>query len=276
MQNSKLMFSAALVGAIAGIGAASAADMSPRTYTKTPVAAPVAVYDWTGFYIGGDVGGGWARTDATTIGIVPSSPPTDLQSFNLNGSGVIGGVHAGFNWQAAPAWVLGIEGDTGWTRIRADTSAPLTIGGLPFASTDALSRNVNWLASIRGRVGYTFGNWLLYATGGVAWGGVQVSATQNQPIGNGGLISAFSASSTRNGWVAGAGGEYALSRNWFVRGEYLFYSLDGVDGTAIVNPFGGALAITGSLFSDAFKRTTVQTVRAGISYKFGSPVVAKY
>jgi outer membrane immunogenic protein len=276
MQNSKLIFSAALVSAIVGIGAASAADMAPRTYTKAPVAAPVTVYDWTGFYIGGDVGGAWARTDVTTIGIIPNSRPIDLQSFNLNGSGIMGGVHAGYNWQAAPAWVVGIEGDTDWTGIRADRSAPLTFGGLPFASTDALSRNVTWLASIRGRVGYTIGNWLLYATGGFAWGGVQVSATQTQPIGNGALISAFSASSTRSGWVAGAGGEYALSRNWFVRGEYLFYSLDGVDGTGIVNPFGGALAITGSFFSDAFRRTTVQTVRAGISYKFDSPVVAKY
>jgi outer membrane immunogenic protein len=105
--------------------------------------------------------------------------------------------------------------------------------------------------------------------------GLQQSAVQT--LNTAGAVWPFSSSSAASGWVAGAGVEYALNGNWIVRGEYLYYSLAGTNGaaTALINgvpAVGGA----GGFFSDTFGRTTVQTVRAGISYKFGGPVVAKY
>src|SRR5713101_802845 len=89
-----------------GIGAASAADLPARPYTKTPVMAVDPSYDWSGFYIGGHIGYLWGKTRVVDDGILtePGAPT----------NGVIGGVLAGYNWQSGPL-VLGIEGDIGWT-----------------------------------------------------------------------------------------------------------------------------------------------------------------
>jgi outer membrane immunogenic protein len=278
MKHSKRFAAAAAASAMFGIGAASAADLPLKA---PPPVAPV--FSWTGFYVGGDVGGAWARTDASTIQFAPGATPADLQLFRLSGSSVLAGLHAGYNWQVAPTWLLGVEGDADWTGIKASTTGPLLFNGVPNAgvpfitTTDTLSRNVNWLASIRGRAGYIGGSWLLYATGGAAWGGLQQSATQTLSAPGVSAIWPFSSSTTAAGWVAGAGVEYALNRNWILRGEYLYYSLKGTTGGT--TPFINGVPATGGaggFFSDTFGRTTVQTVRAGISYKFGGPVVAKY
>jgi outer membrane immunogenic protein len=154
-----------------------------------------------------------------------------------------------------------MEGDFDWTGIRANTSGAITVTGAPVpGTTDSLSRNVNWLSTIRGRVGYTMSDWLFYATGGAAWGRLSESANQTAL----GLITwgPFTTSSTRNGWVTGAGVEHALNKNWILRAEYLFYSLSGLSG------FGtGSLPGTG-IFVDSFGRTNIQTIRAGMSYEF--------
>src|SRR6267378_829798 len=108
----KIALAAAAVS-ILFAGAASAADMAPR-YTKAPPPVPVAVYNWTGFYIGADVGGDWIRGNAFTSFDQSNVTPTGFSAFNqsrsLTSSGFIGGVYAGYNWQAAN-WVFGIEAD---------------------------------------------------------------------------------------------------------------------------------------------------------------------
>ena len=190
---------------------ALAADMAP--YYKVP---PVAQgFNWTGFYIGGDVGGAWSSIDANGFG-------------TNNASGVIGGVYGGYNWQIAPQWLIGIEGDSSWT----DLSASIGLG------------NVNWLGSVRGRIGYTpTATMLFYFTGGAAWSTIDNSG-----------VTAFSGATdqTKSGWVIGGGVEWApWANNWLVRAEYLNYNFTGL----AVGPFGG---------SDL----TINEVRAGVAYKF--------
>jgi outer membrane immunogenic protein len=182
---------------------AMAADMTP--YYRTPLQAQP--FYWTGAYIGADVGGAWSNIQLNGLGTGSASR-------------VIGGLYAGYNWQFAPQWLLGIEVDSSWTD---------------------LSR-VNWLASIRGRVGYTLtSTMLLYFTGGVA--SIEID-NSGATLGN--------ADQTKTGWVIGGGLEWApWANDWLVRAEYLNYNFSGV----LMGSFGA---------SDL----TISEVRAGLAYKF--------
>lgn len=252
---------------LAFAGSAGAADLVPY---KAPSAPAATAFTWTGFYIGADIGGGTTHTNATTVPDPAAIPGGfDLQSFALNGSGFLGGLHAGYNWQVAPNWLLGVEDDIDWTSIKASSLGPLTIGGIPnggiggVTTADSLISKLNWLATIRGRVGYTTSNWLFYATGGAAIGGLNQSATQSVSAFGLSANWPFSAPTTREGWVAGGGFEYSMTQNWILRAEYLFYSLRGA------NRFGFPIGSPSTtLFADNFGRTEIQTVRTGISYKF--------
>src|SRR5450755_4767988 len=107
----KLALAAGVSLALGGIGAVSAADLAARPYTKAPMMAPVMTYNWTGCYIGGNVGGGWARTNQSRVGLVNGVaivPPTDFGSGN--GSNVIGGAQIGCDYQFAGNWVVGVQG----------------------------------------------------------------------------------------------------------------------------------------------------------------------
>ena len=121
--------------------------MPPRTYTKAPAyTAPQVVYNWTGFYIGGHVGGAFAGDNS------------------LQGSDArfLGGVQGGFDYQFAPNWVMGVEAQYSW----------LTGGnnnGVLFPGGTLVTSNTDQLGSVTGRIGYTWGPALLYAKGGYAW-----------------------------------------------------------------------------------------------------------
>lgn len=249
---------------LCGFGSALAADMAVKA---RPVVPPVVAYNWTGFYIGADVGGGWAQTDLVTFptGTILGASPTHF--YDLKGSGALGGGHVGYNWQVTPNWLLGVEADIVGTDIKGSG-----LGVPPFASaTEPVSRNVRWLASARGRVGLTFDRVLLYATGGAAFGEINYTANNIFPLAPNSYP--FAGSSTRSGWVAGAGVEWAINTNWLIRGEYLYYDLDSFGAT--VSGAGPAL-VPGATWTYNWGHTTVQTGRVGVSYKFGGPVVAKY
>jgi outer membrane immunogenic protein len=262
----KIALAAATVSILIA-GAASAADMAPR-YTKAPPPPPVAVYNWTGFYIGAHAGAGWSTQDATS-----ADPGSDLARGRLDsGARVIAGVHAGYNWQVQ-RFVLGVEADGTWTDLRAaafDTNrfpngAPVGSGGVTF--TD----RVNWLATIRGRAGFLAApQFLLYVTGGGAWGDVNYHTVDIHAAGPASPAT-FDFSGGRSGWVAGAGGEWMFSPNWIARLEYLHYELDGASATGIPR-----VGFPAELSTFVSSKTKIDTVRAGLSYKFGGPVVAKY
>src|ERR1700684_4069030 len=183
----------ALVGLAALTGTAAAADLPPRMapapYYKAP--AEVQVYNWTGFYIGINGGGGFGRSDWDSIG----------SSFDV--SGVLVGGTVGYNYQFGQA-VVGVEGDIDWAHINGTTNTACPFG---CKTTD------NWLSTVRGRIGYAADRFMPFITGGGAFGDIKA----NTP--------GFSGSDDRAGWTIGGGLEFALAQNWTAKAEYLYVDL---------------------------------------------------
>jgi len=177
----------------AGAMSAFAADIGPRT--NMPAKAPIyaAPYNWTGFYIGLNGGGGWGRSDY--------SVPFPSGSFNTSG-GLIGGT-LGYNWQMGQT-VFGLEGDIGWSNIRGSSLC---------GATSCETRN-SWLSTVRGRVGYAADRFMPYVTGGLAVGDIRTS-----------VAGVGSASTTKAGWTLGGGIEAALVGKWTGKIEYLYVDL---------------------------------------------------
>jgi outer membrane immunogenic protein len=185
----------ALLGLV-GAGCASAADLSVAPlYKAPPVVAPTA-YNWSGFYVGANGGGGWGTSNWDTAG-----------SLNLSG-GVIGGT-AGVNWQLGHA-VLGLEGDVDWSNLKGSTTSALCAAGCTTSN--------DWLATVRGRAGYAFDRFLPYVTGGLAVGDIK-AGTPGFP----------GATQTNAGWTAGGGLELALTNNWTAKAEYLHVDLGNMN-----------------------------------------------
>jgi outer membrane immunogenic protein len=250
------------VGAVAV--PALAADMP--TKAPPPIAAPV--YNWTGFYVGAHAGYRWANADFNggAYTFDPPGDPTPLsiparnEGYRLNG-GIVGG-HVGYNYQFAPNWLAGVEGDLTWGSADDSFGAALNVQASDGA-TYRLNYNsevkLTWQATIRGRLGYVTGAWLFYGTGGVAFARAQWSETA-LVTGPGGFFAASSASSakkTLTGFAAGAGAEYMFAQNWMGRVEYLYENFGDFDA-----PFG--FGRIGHVDID-----NVHKVRVGISYKFG-------
>ena len=181
---------------------AFAADLPVRKAPPPPPPVIVPVYNWTGFYIGGNLGGAWA-----------SGTLTDNFTgarFTGNHSGFIGGGQIGYNWQVAPQFVLGVEGMFDGTSISKSSNRVTAING------DILQGSVhtNWLTTVAGRFGYVANNWLFYGKGGGGW--VENSATVTDVT----TGISFTNSNTNSGWLAGAGIEYGLTPNWTMKVEY--------------------------------------------------------
>ncbi len=257
-----------IVGAVCITSIASAADL-PR---KAPVAAPITpVYSWTGFYVGGHVGALWQRSDGR-FDPLPDVPFFGIfpNSGDLNDTAFVGGLHAGYNWQFAPSWVAGIEADWSWTNAEGSFTQPWTsiIGPTvrPAALT-SMSIGPNWLATVRGRIGYLVTpTALLYFTGGFAFADVDYTASaNNEPPST--YVSSTSFSKTVPGYVLGGGFEWALWNHWSVRAEYLFHRLNTSTAVA-VSPTDTVTfpPPLGSSFS--WSDTDLHTVRVGGSYKF--------
>jgi len=286
-----------LIGSVAALALATtgamAADLPARVYTKAPV-IPAVIYDWTGFYIGGNVGYSWgrARTDGDLTGTqnvsvfrtagptLVSSVTTALGTLPLIGradvNGFIGGGQAGYNWQRG-TWLFGLEADIQGSNERA-TSDVCTAAGCP-AGSGLFTANykLDWFGTARGRVGFLpTDRVLLYATGGLAYGHLSANAP----------LLPLSWGSTRAGWTIGAGVEAAIDNHWSVKLEYLYMDLGNIGGnttsaTAVTNalntPTPGFNTVTTTTLTSVFNtRFTDNILRAGINYRFGGPVVAKY
>ncbi|WP_334494791.1 outer membrane protein [Bradyrhizobium sp. AZCC 1678] len=276
---------AAAVVSLLFAGAASAADLAARPYAKAP--PPVApVFSWTGFYIGGNVGG--AFTNDTAFGITDPNNTLGLTgglvpiNFSASPTSVIGGVHAGYNWQVGPTWLVGIEGDFSFTSLRYQGSLSPFVSALPPANSFSNSNlRIDNLATIRGRLGWTQNQWLLYVTGGGAWMHADASGDVGCP--NTGVFACgfnsrnpFSSDLNKWGWVAGVGGEFKVTNNWIFGLEYLYYRFDGAAFAArnVDITTGAATGRCCALYN--FNDFEIHSVRARLSYQFGAPVVAKY
>jgi outer membrane immunogenic protein len=246
--------------AIATAVPVKAADLTP-VYKAQPV-APVPAWNWSGIYLGLNGGWGWGTGDQTAgVGdagfLVPFSTgggmPGTVAGIDTSG-GVVGG-HFGFNYQMSN-WVLGLEVSAAWADISGTTTMGLTFPG-GTTSTATWNTKLKWQATATPRLGYAWQNWLLYAKGGLAAGGADVSVAQVSGTGG-----AFSATQQRVGWTAGIGAEYALTHNWIVGIEYDYVDL-GTESYA-----GNGTTSTGAsrFFSENVK-LNYSEVLGRISYK---------
>jgi outer membrane immunogenic protein len=248
-------------------GTAGAADMM----VKAPAPAATA-FNWTGFYIGGNAGGAWGRDSVTSTLNAPApflavdtAAVSNAASPNLNPKGFTGGVQAGYNWQTGNV-VLGGETDFGYLGLKASNTStvpfPSTLpGGAAGPPTvffsQTTSDSTNWLFTARQRLGWANDNWLVYATGGLAVGREKFnqSILLVAPF-----VSTAANSTTRVGWTAGAGVEYALSRKWSIKAEYLHVDLGSIATTGIFTPAFAGLTVSGTA------RLTTEIARAGLNY----------
>jgi outer membrane immunogenic protein len=264
-----LIASAAFASLLAATSA-YAADLP----AKAPVVA--AVYDWTGLYIGTNVGYSWGRgsTDGSVTGTrtVAGVGVTTLPTLPLSGradvNGFIGGAQLGYNWQRG-AWLFGLEGDIQFSNQRG--SGDVCTAACPAGFVFTRDYKLDWFGTARGRVGYLPAERiLLYATGGLAYGNFSGSSV-TLPLDIG------TWSSLRAGWTAGVGVEAALGSNWSVKFEYLYMDLGHVGGSSATNTTVNQATTT--VLSYVFNtRFTDNIGRVGLNYKFGGPdvVVARY
>lgn len=215
---------------------------------QTSLADPV--FNWTGCYIGGNVGGGWGRKNLsdeffTPGGFAPSSSPVA----NIHG-GLVGG-QVGCNSQFAPHWVVGIEGTGDWANI-SGRSDPFFDGKAVFQA------HTDWIATVTGRLGYAVDQWLFFVKGGAAWAGdkYKLSGTfLGDPFN-------YTGSETRRGWTLGGGIEWAFAPNWSLKVEYAYYDF-GTGSLTLVDTFGGD-------HDPASIKQRIQTVTFGFNYHFST------
>jgi outer membrane immunogenic protein len=226
-------------GTALSVCSAAAADLPVRVAPATvpPIAYAPPVYNWTGFYIGGHLGGGFEGSSW-------SDPFTGANN-TFNKLGFLGGAQIGANVQFN-ALVLGIEGDFSWTGLGLKGTGTDSIG-------DAIATTTNWTSTVTGRVGAAFDRLLVYGRGGVAFAQDQSSFTD---------LGANTASTTflRTGWTAGAGLEYGFNNNWSAKIEYDYLGF-GSKALNFSTPLQPAYTSNANL--------NVQEVKAGLNFRFG-------
>ena len=238
---------------------------------RTPVskAAP-QVYNWTGLYVGGNLGYGWARGSDPQFALVDTTGSGLTAFFNdggfpvtsVNPQGFIGGTQIGYNWQSN-AFVWGLAADLQASGMKqGSTFASVPPAPPSAAGTTTLDRKIDWFGTIRGKLGFAIQNWLLYGTGGLAYGHIKEDLTFTPtpptiPIGTG------SNSQTKAGWTVGGGFEYGVDR-WSFGVEYLFIDFGR---TATAMTFAGYLGAETDMVSFS-SRNTVNVVRALVNYHF--------
>jgi outer membrane immunogenic protein len=259
---------------------AFAADMAVKA---PPV--PVPAYSWTGWYAGGNAGGGWTRGKATYSPNDPASvlffgSGNDVLGDTLKSSSAVGGLQLGYNYQLNRSWLVGFETDFDWTGMKV-SSVTQYFGGLEFSSAQ---QRIDSFGTVRGRLGYLpTDNLLAYVTGGFAYGRIERTASYAAANGgNIGVISggfslncasppttacfAGSSNNTAIGWTLGGGLEYALGQTWTVKAEYLHVSLDSRSLTEVAPaPNPGS---TPSSLNANYGQTNIDTVRVGLNYHF--------
>lgn len=221
-------------------GSAQAADLPPAPPMPTkapPIAYAPRVFDWTGIYVGGHVGGGFSQSSW-------SDPITGIGNGTFNNFGFLGGGQVGANVQFNRL-VLGLEGDFSWTNLKA--SRRDSIG-------ETISTTVPWTSTITGRVGAAFDRLLVYGKGGLALAQDRSSLTDL-----GGNTATDSV--MRKGWTVGAGLEYALNDNWSAKIEYDYLGF-GSQAMSFTTP----LEKVGSNAS-----LNVQEIKAGVNFRFHGP-----
>jgi len=234
-------------------------------FSQTALAAEsTSSFNWTGPYAGVHLGYGWGNAD-TYVDPLPLPRVSDDQApstVSPNPGGVFGGAQAGYNYQMG-CFVVGIEADLSVSDISGSRTVFPIINndGTTWPGTVSAHESINWFGTLRPRLGYTVTPTLLiYGTGGLAYGDVSYSANTN--FGAGYNQYPASLSTTKVGWVLGGGVEYALSKCWTIKAEYLYMDLgseSAIAGPTVYNPPWG----------EAYRwETTANIFQIGVNYKF--------
>ena len=252
------------------MGAANAADMAVKAPSPPPM-APAPYFNWTGFYIGGNVGGGWSNVSST--GSTTAGGGTSSFSSSGNASGVVGGGQIGANYEFPSNWVIGFEADIDGSSLSGSgTGCATTAAGVTTGCVTS-SAKLNDFGTVRGRLGYAANNVLFYGTGGWAWSQSSTTSagtcagpgcpTTSLPFTGGGASASTTAT---NGWAAGAGIEWAFTRNWIARVEYLHLQFNGVGQSFTAS--GTVAGVPGTLTTNTSSNTGIDIARVGLSYLF--------
>jgi outer membrane immunogenic protein len=257
----KFKIAALAAGVVLSGPSALAADLAPMPVEP---AAPVMLpFDWSGFYVGVNAGYGLGGGDASiyTNGLpapvnLPAGIPGDIG--NLSTDGFLGGAQVGYDVQFG-TWVVGIEGDIDYFNGEDEVSPDWALG------SDRVEVEYNWLATVRARAGYAFENFLLYATGGIAFADIDASYKYERAaplVGSG----SWSDGTTAVGWTAGLGAEYAFTSNWSVKVEALYadFGSEDFEFSQSVVPIPGFPPLTGE--GEVERDLTI--LRAGVNYRF--------
>jgi outer membrane immunogenic protein len=259
----KLLLATAAFGVLAL--PAMAADMNPAPVYRAPPPVPVAIFTWTGCYIGGTIGGASAKStdtwSANPAGFGPgfAAGISSQATGTINASGVAGGVEGGCNYQVSPWFVFGVEADWEGTGLSGSNNGAVTVPGAVGPNGFTESFNSHWLSTVRGRAGYAAGPWLIYATGGLAVANISFSDSIAFPgVGS----NAFSSSTTATGWTVGGGVEWMFAPNWTVKGEYLYAQLPGTTYTSVNS------AVPAATIAHTHGNVEESIGRIGVNYKF--------
>jgi outer membrane immunogenic protein len=240
------------VALIALAAPAAAADLAARPYTKAPAPVYVPVYDWSGFYIGGN--GGWGSSRNCWDNVTPGGTFFGSEGCH-DATGAVAGGQIGYRWQTA-GWVFGLEGQGNWADLSGSNISALT-GGRDHSRLDAFGL-------FTGQIGYAWNNVLIYAKGGGA-----VTDSRHDiftPLSN--ILVATTGDQTNWGATVGAGVEVGFAPNWSVGVEYdhLFMQDNTVNFFTPGN-FG---------FGSDRVRQDVDIVTARINFRFGPTGISKY
>ncbi len=237
---------------------ASAADLAARPYTKAPAVMIPAIYDWSGFYIGLNGGGGSSHNCWTNTAIGGVAVPAASEGCHDSTGGTVGG-QLGYRWQSS-AWVFGLEAQGNWADFSGSNASVAFPGATNRSKIDAFGL-------FTGQIGYAWNNALLYVKGGAA-----VTDTKYEGLIAGtGTVFDASGYNTRWGGTVGAGLEFGFAPNWSVGFEYdhIFMGKQNY-GFATVFPVAGFNSRNDDIKQDA----DIGLVR--LNYRWGGPVIAKY
>ena len=249
----RILLTSVSLGVLGLVSPAFAADLP---YVKAPSATP-SVYDWTGVYVGVFGGGGFGNHNVNNAN--GAGAPFANYTANYSSQGGLGGGEVGYNWQSG-SYIVGVEGDLAWTGIKGSDSSQFAAGAFS-GVTGVDADNLRWTGTLRVRGGFTVDRWLMFFTGGYAYGNIQ--HTNTDPV-NG--VDRFTVQA--NGLTAGAGFAYAITDNIIGKFEYRYYNFNGY------NRPGNPLTPNGQI--PYTTESTYSVVTVGLDFKFGGPVVAKY
>ena len=237
--------------------------------TKAPI--PVARGSWTGFYLGPNIGLSIGHGDTTRGSAFSNGGNFIADRFTMSPLGVVGGGQIGFNWQAMPNWVLGVEADlqgSGESDTVCVFQCTTSIAG--FNRSTVIEQKLDWFGTVRGRFGWTNGPALIYATGGLAYGHATTDVALNDFNFGVAINQSAHVEKTKIGWTAGFGAETQLFGNWTGKVEYLYVDLGTVASGGFVSVFTPTVSQTHTFTSELQDHI----VRFGLNYKFGEPVYA--